>query len=590
MNWDLSKLYAGFDDPAFEADMAKLETEIAVAQEKISALGECPDEAANLCEAVVRLRDLSDLSGKLSSMVFLTLAADSDCEAALGPRQRLLEYGNRIRMLESAFMRSVGTNPRIEDLCAKDALLREHALYFRKCREAAAHLIDPALEPAVLDMQLTGGASWVRLRDELFAGLSIDVELDGEKRTLPLPAVRALADDPRAEVRAAAYRAELGAYPRIETAMAACLNGIKGEALTMCRLRGFDSVLDWSLHAARMDRETLDALLAAMEESLLMFREYFRVKANLLGYDGGLKFQDLFAPVGGDGRAYTLEEARDLLLEVFGGHSPEIAGVMRRAFDENWIDAYPRPGKEGGAFCAGVHALRMSYVLTNFNGSYSAVSTLAHELGHAYHDSCLNDASALLCDIPMPLAETASTFNELLLSEHRLDRVDDPELELQLLDQQIGDAAQVIVDIMSRYLFESEVVNRRKNSALTARELCEIMREAQLKTYGEGLDAGHLHPYMWACKPHYYDTDYHFYNFPYAFGLLFAAGLHAKYREMGDDFWRMYRKLLRFSGAGTVREAAAAAGIDVADPAFWSGALTTFQKKIRKLEKRAKNP
>ena len=588
MNWDLSKLYSGFNDPAFAADMEKLQADIAAAREKTAALGEGADEAARLHDATASLQNLSDLYGKLSSMVFLTLAADSDCAAALGPRQKLLELGNEIRMLDSAFVRHVGENPRIDELCAQDALLQEHALFFRKCREEAAHLIDPALEPAVLDMQLTGGASWVRLRDELFAGLSIDVELDGEVKTLPLPAVRALADDPRAEARAAAYRAELNAYPRIETAMAACLNGIKGEALTMCKLRDFASVLDWSLSGARMDRETLDALLTVMEESLPMFREYFRVKAKLLGYEGGLKFHDLFAPVGGDEGSYTLEEARDLLLEVFGGHSPEIAEVMRRAFAESWIDAYPRPGKEGGAFCAGVHALKMSYVLTNFNGSFSAVSTLAHELGHAYHDSCLSEVSALLCDTPMPLAETASTFNELLLSEHMLARAKDNEAAIKLLDQQLGDAAQVIVDIMSRYLFEAEVVDRRRDSALTARELCEIMRNAQLKTYGDGLDPECLHPYMWACKPHYYDTDYHFYNFPYAFGLLFAAGLHAKYREMGEDFWPMYRKLLQFSGAGTIREAAASAGIDVSDPSFWRSSLEIFSEKLAELQKRAK--
>ena len=588
MNWDLSKLYKGFDDPAFASDMAKFEEELEAARAQVAALGEGPDEAAKLRAVVEKLREINDLGGKLGSMIFLTLAADSDCEAALAPRQRLLELGNRQRMLESAFVRHIGANPRIEALCAQDALLQEHALYFRKCREEAAHLIDPALEPAVLDMQLTGDSAWVRLRDELFAGLSIDVELDGEVKTLPLPAVRALADDPRAEVREAGYRAELGAYPRIETAMAACLNGIKGEAITLARMRGFDSVLDWALGIARVDRETLSALLTAMEESFPMFREYFRLKAKLLGYEGGLKFQDLFAPVGDDAASYSLDEARDLLLKVFGGHSPEIADVMRRAFDEEWIDAYPRPGKEGGAFCADVHALRQSYVLTNFNGSFSAVSTLAHELGHAFHNSCLDDASALMCDVPMPLAETASTFNELLLSEHMLEA--EPAAALKLLEQQLGDAAQVIVDIMSRYLFEKEVVERRRDSALTARELCEIMRNAQLKTYGDGLNPEYLHPYMWACKPHYYDTDNHFYNFPYAFGLLFAAGLHAKYRELGDAFWPMYKKILRFSGVGTVREAAASAGIDVTDPEFWRGSLSVFKNKLDQLQKLAKLP
>ena len=585
MNWDLSKLYAGFDDPAFSGDMAKLAEGIDAARAQIAALGEGPDEVARLRGAVERLRDLTDLRGKLEGMVSLTLSADSDCEAALGPRQRILELENELRMLESALVRHVGANPRIDALCEQDEVLKEHAVYFRKCGAAAAHLIDPALEPAVLQMQMTGGTAWARLRDELFAGLSIDVELDGETKTLPLSGVRALADDPRAEVRAAGYRAELGAYPRIETAMAACLNGIKGEALTLARMRNYDSVLDWALGKARMDRETLDALLTAIEESLPSFRRYFRAKAKLLGYEGGLKFQDLFAPVGEDSRSYTLDEARDVLLEVFGSHCPEIAEVMRRAFAERWIDAYPRPGKEGGAFCADVHMLKLSYVLTNFNGSLSSVSTLAHELGHAYHDKCLEDASALMCDVPMVLAETASTFNELLLSEHMLDLADGPRAEIPLLDQQIGDAAQVIVDIMSRYLFETEVVERRRDGALTARELCEIMRDAQLKTYGDGLDPDHLHPYMWACKPHYYFPDHHFYNVPYAFGMLFASGLHGKYREMGKDFWPMYRKLLRFSGAGTVREAAAAAGIDVTDPAFWRGALANFQKRIDKLEK-----
>ena len=585
MNWDLSKLYTDFTDPAFEADLRTLEEEIAGANALLKAIAPGADEAKQLRELILLLQRMTDRSGQLQAMVQMTLAADSGCEAALGPRTRLLELGNEISLLESALTRWVGENPRMEALCAEDVLLQEHRLYFRKLKESARHLIDPALEPAVLRMQLSGGASWCRLRDELFSGLSIDLTIDGETRRLPLPAVRLMDSDARSEVREAAYRAELAAYPRIETAMAACLNGVEGEALTLCALQRYDSVLDWSLDLSRMDRPTLDALLGAMRESLPMFRRYFRLKARLLGRER-LRFCDLFAPLGGNRKRYTLEEARDLLIQVFSETHPPIAAVMRRAFEENWIDAYPREGKEGGAFCEGVHALKMSYVLTNFDGSYSDVSTLAHELGHAYHDSRLNDASPLLCDIPMPLAETASTFNELLLSERMLEGADAQEA-LGLLDQQLGDAAQVIVDILSRFLFESEVVERRKEKTLSARELCEIMRDAQLETYGDGLDPDWLHPYMWACKPHYYDTLYHFYNYPYAFGLLFAAGLYARWQEMGDAFWPMYDRLLRFSGAGSVREAAASAGIDVSQPEFWRGALQFFARKLDLLEKRA---
>lgn len=580
MNWNLSKLYGGFDDPAFEADMKRLAEEVASADELLKELS-C-DNAGRLRAFVLKLQEISDLSGKLSSMVILTLAADSNCEAALGPRTRLLKLGNEISLLDSAFTNFVGAHPEIEELCAQDEVLNEHALYFRKLRSNAAHLMEPALEPAVLKMQLSGGSAWMRLRDELFSGLSIDLEVDGEMRRLPLPAVRLMDSDPSSEVREAAYKAELAAYPRIETAMAACLNGIKGEALTLCELRKFDSVLDWALSLSRMDRATLDALVATMKEALPMFRRYFKLKAKLLGRDG-LRFCDLMAPVGESTKRYTLEESRKILTSVFGAYHEPICAVIRRAFEEEWIDAYPREGKEGGAFCSGVHALKMSYVLTNFDGSYGDLSTLAHELGHAYHDSCLNDVSALLCDIPMPLAETASTFNELLLSERMLAEISGDEA-VSLLDQQICDAAQVIVDILSRFIFEAEVVERRKESTLSARELCEIMLDAQKQTYGDGLAEGWYHPYMWACKPHYYDTEYHFYNYPYAFGLLFASGLYAKYREMGAEFWPMYDRLLRFSGAGDVREVAASVGIDVTDSSFWKGALKFFESKIEALD------
>ena len=226
----------------------------------------------------------------------------------------------------------------------------------------------------------------------------------------------------------------------------------------------------------------------------------------------------------------------------------------------------------------------MSYVLTNYDGSYSDISTLAHELGHAYQNTCLESEPPLLCDLPMPLAETASTFNELLLSEHMLQDAD-RDTAIALLDQQVGDAAQVIVDILSHYLFEAEVVERRKTGMPTARELCGIMLDAQKQTYGDGLNEEWLHPYMWACKPHYYFTGSHFYNFPYAFGQLFASGLYAMYGRMGADFWPMYDRILRMSGSGTVREVAASAGVDTADPAFWQGALELFSKKVNQLEK-----
>ncbi|MBR1820580.1 MAG: M3 family oligoendopeptidase [Clostridia bacterium] len=585
MTWDLSKLYASFDAPEFMNDMEQLKT---LADEAVEQARRMALTVSDL-EAAIRLSErMVTLAIKTSSFAQLTLAADANCEPAMAAYARLMPVMNRMEEATSALSAKLGGCENLEELIARSELLTAHAFLLRKLKRNAAHVIDPALEPTVLKMQMTGGSAWEQLRDQLDANHMVDVTIDMETRTLPLSAVRGMANSPEADVRKAAYEAELEAYPKMEIPMAACLNGIKGEARTLCELKRFDSVLDMALDTANMDRATLDALLKAMEESLPMFRRYFKLKARMLGYEGGLKFYDLFAPVGRMHGDYTPEDARALLVKEFGAFSPRMASMIDRAFDERWIDMYPREGKSGGAFCSGMHPLGISYVLTNFEGSYGSVSTLAHELGHAYHNECMKDVPVLMADYPMPLAETASIFNETLLAQRMLERADAP-MRVAMLEQQLSDAAQVIVDIYRRFLFESEVVARRADTTLSPRELCEIMLDAQKKTYGDGLDPDCMHPYMWACKSHYYSTGVHFYNFPYAFGQLFAVGVYALYQQRGADFLPDYEKLLRSAGSGDVREVAASVGIDVADVNFWRGSLKVFEDKLNELEKLAES-
>ena len=583
MNWDLSKLYSGFDDARLNADLAEALAKTADLQRTIAALpGE--GDADALTAVIEDLKTVADLQIKISNFTFLTLSVDSNCEPARAFYERSIQLDIEWEQVHSALSRHLGGVGDLDALIHGHPVLEEHAFLLRELKASAAHTIDLALEPVVLKMQMTGGSSWAQLRDQLDSNLMIPFEKDGKEELLPLSAIRGLANSDSADVRRRTYEAELAAYPRVEFPMAACLNGIKGEALTLIGLKHFDTVLDTALDVSRMDHATLDALLSAMYDSLPMFRRYFRLKAKLLGYEGGLKFYDLFAPVGECAQHYTLDEARETLVRVMGRFSPKMAAFIDHAFEDRWIDVYPREGKQGGAFCSGVHPLRMSYVMTNFDGSYSAVSTLAHELGHAYHDSCLYDNSVLMSDYPMPLAETASIFNETLLMEKTLDTADD-RTRITLLDQQIGDAAQVVVDILSRYIFETEVVERRKDHALSPRELCEIMLDAQKQTYGDGLDPEYLHPYMWACKSHYYSTGVHFYNFPYAFGMLFGLGVFARYQEKGDAFLPEYDRLLNATGSGNIREVTASVGINVADKAFWMKSLKTIEEKVDLLEK-----
>ncbi|NMA36745.1 MAG: M3 family oligoendopeptidase, partial [Papillibacter sp.] len=355
---------------------------------------------------------------------------------------------------------------------------------------------------------------------------------------------------------------------------------IKLEVLNRCRLKGYESPLQQTLYNAHMKKETLDALLGAMEEYMPKFHEYLRAKARLLGHEGGLPWYDLFAPVGSDNKKYTTEEARDYLVDLFSDFDDDLANMVKRAFDEAWIDFFPRSGKVGGAFCCSIHTIKQSRVLTNYDGTIGDVVTLAHELGHAYHNLNIFSNRILNTDYSIPVAETASTFNEILVLSAAIKAEQDVKVKRALIEGQLMDATQIICDIYSRYLFETAVFERRDEEFMFPDQLCEIMTEAQKKAYGDGLDHKVLHPYMWLCKSHYYSGGQSFYNFPYAFGGLFARGLYAKYEREGESFVPLYKKLLNATATMDVEDAAMVAGVDLTDKEFWRQSLQSLAEEI----------
>ncbi len=597
--WDLSPLFDSFSDPRFAATFERAEagadellafvTHIADANAdanthtlaNVDAQASTP--AATLAAAIRRLQHLLDPCYRVISYIQLTLATDANHAAARDCLDRVLLLQNRLTQIHSALARAVGHIADLPALIGGDALLAEHADFLRERARQAAHVLPPDLEPTVLRLQMNGGQAFGQLRDLLDGTHLVAMEHQGQPVFLPLAEVRGMAYSPEAAVRKNAYEAELASYRAIEIPLAACLSAIKGEAQTISELKGYPSILDETLAGQRTERATLEALLTAMTESLPDFRRYLRAKARVLGHTGGLPFYDLFAPVGTASRRFTYEEAHAYLLDTLGRFSPQMSAFVDHAFRNRWIDALPRPGKGGGAFCATIPPLRQSRILTNFDGSFSSVSTLAHELGHAYHGHCLRDVSILMADYPMPLAETASIFNETLVSQAALADAGAAEA-FALLDHQLLEATQVIVDILSRYQFESAVIAARETRGLQAGQLCEMMLAAQHATYGDGLDAAALHPYMWACKGHYYSVDLNFYNWPYAFGLLFGRGVYARYREQGPAFVPLYDQLLERTGRDSVAGVAASIGIDVNDPAFWRAALDTIRETIDRYE------
>ena len=517
----------------------------------------------------------SRLLGAYLNSFVTTDARDDEAQGELSQLQAELSQMARLRSRFDAWVASLGD----VELTARSTVAADHAYPLERSTLRAAHQMSEAEEGLFADLSLTGSTAWVRLYGTYTSQLVVHVRHPADGRTEPMPMSRArgLAYDADPRTRRAAYEAELETWQANDVPIIAALNAIKGEAATVNRRRGWADDLEPALVANGVDRPTLDAMQAAVTDALPDFRRYLRTKARLLGHgpDAGLPFFDLFAPLGG-GDARRWDEATEAVTSTFGTYSPDLRHLAERAIGERWIDAEPRDGKRDGAFCMGVADDR-SAVLLNFDGSFRSVQTLAHELGHAYHNVTLAQRTPLQRQLPMALAETASIFCETIMVQHGLAEAA-PDERLALIEGDLQSACQVVVDIHSRFLFERGFCEARAKRTVSSAEAGQLMLDAQEASYGDGLDPDLRHPFMWAAKPHYYSSA--FYNWPYTFGLLFGLGLYARYTEDPERFRGGYDDLLSSCGLASAADLAARFGIDVRDTAFWAASLRVLQDRI----------
>ena len=586
--WDLTPFY-----PSLESrELAGAHEAIGAGVARLTALYdshdvrdgepvELDDDTIKAFEEVVReTNELQDDVRQVNAYLygFITTDAHQDRAAALySQMQTQLAPLRTLSTRFAAWVARLGADALIE----KSQVAADHAWPLHKAEFAATHQMTEAEEGLAAELNLTGGAAWNKLHGDVSARLTGTV--NGEE--LAITVIRNLAMDADASVREAAYRAELVAWESASVPLAAAMNGIKGEANAVNRRRGWEDSLAPALYYNAVDRTTLDAMQSAVVNSFPDFRRYLRTKANVLGHsDRGLPWWDLFAPVGDPSASEcSWDDAVVNVHEAFASYSPALAALADRAFADGWVDAEAHEGKRGGAFCMSVRGDE-SRVLLNYSGTFDSVSTLAHELGHAYHNTNLAHRTAMQRQTPMALAETASIFCETILVQSGLAAAEgDIARQLVLLDTDLTGAAQVVVDIHSRFLFEKRVFEERADRTLSVNELCEFMTDAQLATYGDGLDPDELHPYMWAVKPHYYGMAY--YNWPYTFGLLFGIGLYARYTADPERFRLGYDDLLSATGLGEAAELAARFGIDVRDEGFWTDSLDVIRGRIDDYER-----
>ncbi|HTU25629.1 MAG TPA: M3 family oligoendopeptidase [Pirellulales bacterium] len=597
-HWDLSNVYGGLEADDYRRDFARLDNGLNELAGRFDAAGVghlampatemSPAENAAARTALVAIltqaNDLGRLSDTLSAFVYAFFSTDSFNSTAAREISKLELVGVRRQNLDVRLRAWIGSlAPLLDGWIEREPLLAEHQFFLRHSVRRSRYLMSEPLEALAAELCVDAGSAFGKLQGSVTSQLTVSLEREGKTEQLPITAVRNFVFDPDPALRERAYRAEQAGWESIRTTVAACLNGVKGTALTLARRRGWPSVLDASIDDNRIDRPTLDALLGAIDEALPMFRRYLTAKAKKLGL-ARLRWWDLFAPVGGEARRFSWPEASAFIVEKFSTFGDEMGRMARSAFDGRWIDAEPRKGKRGGAFCMSVEGVEESRILANFDGSFDQVSTLAHELGHAYHNHCQRGLPSLLRGAPSTLAETASIFCETLIAEQAIVQ-SSPQEQLAILEAQLSGATQVCLDIRSRFHFEQGVFERRGECELSADEFCERMLDAQAKTYGEAIDPATYHRYMWLWKPHYYAHEHNFYNFPYAFGHLFSLGLYALYGQEGQSFVSRYDALLRATNQDYAAPLAARFGIDITRADFWRASLNVIGQQVERFER-----
>ncbi|WP_066477478.1 M3 family oligoendopeptidase [Bosea sp. WAO] len=582
--WDLTHLYPAMDSSEFAADLERALAEArsfaALYRGKLAALAERADASTVLAEAVAAYEKLEDLVGKIMSYAGLVYSGDTtDPQRAkfYGDTQdkvtaistELLFFGLELNRIDEAVLAKAAAQaplshwkPWIEDL-AKDK----------------PHQLEDRIEELFHEKSVTGHGAWNRLFDETIASLRF--KAGGEELTLELTLNRLQDADgavrkEAAEALGTVFRQHLRTFGLITNTLA------KDKEISD-RWRKFEDVADSRHLANRVEREVVDALVAAVREAYpRLSHRYYKLKARWFGREA-LDYWDRNAPLPKvEQRTIPWNEARDTVLSAYGDFSPEMAGIARRFFDERWIDAPARPGKAPGAFAHPTVPSAHPYVLVNYQGKPRDVMTLAHELGHGVHQVLAGPNGALMAPTPLTLAETASVFGEMLTFRKLLNETVDKKQRKAMLAAKVEDMINTVVRQIAFYSFERKVHEARRSGELTAENLCELWMSVQSESLGPAIKLGPGYETFWAYIPHFIHSP--FYVYAYAFGDCLVNSLYGVYQNSAEGFQQRYFALLSAGGTKHHSELLKPFGLDARDPAFWQIGLNMIEGLIVELE------
>lgn len=585
-SWNLDSLYPSFESHKFKSDMELLMQHTETLSRWVFGLVETDSNQAQVQRSIEDyLQTHNAYKGVyicLYSYAELVSNIDSSNTIALTILDEIAEKDSEIAESVASFAKWFGNLSHSDEIMANSAYLMNHEYYLKKLLRNTNVMQNEEVEKAVYKMQSTGSKAWQRLYMELVNHTYANIGGPEEEKQVLFSELKNMTYDADKAVRKAAYQAEMEISQRMSTTFAACINGISGEANTLSELRGYQNPLEKVLVESRMDVETLNVLLEAIKENLDVFHEYFGIKARLLGHETGLPYYDIFAPIGRENIKISFLEAQYLIISAFSTFDKELSDFATKVFDNQWIDAEPREGKGGYGMSVDIFPIQESRIMTTFTGNYADVIVLAHEIGHAYHSSCLGHQTMLNTDYPVPIAETASIFCETIMNNSLIEQLS-AEDYIDVAEKRIADSAYYVVEMYARYLFEIRLYEHRKQGALSVEQLNELMIGALKEAYGDNIDIASLNPYMWGCKLGYFLSGNEFCNFPYTFGVLFSKGLYSEYLQKKEGFAALYKKFLGISSTNDIVELSKTINIDVHSVEFWKNALKLIKKDVELL-------
>ncbi|WP_339727495.1 M3 family oligoendopeptidase [uncultured Gimesia sp.] len=588
LTWDLASLYPHPEHADFENGLKQMKASL---EDLVTRVAQLSTSTNPQTDAGVWGDFLSDYQSAVSELAGLFACLECYCSEDANNKhyQVLMARLASIRPLRENIETQLQLTVRdisdevLQQFCQQDARLQEIQFFLEDCKRNAKLRLPKEQEILASQLAVDGLHAWGRLYDRLSGDLKIQIMEKGELVERSPGQVHF--DSPQRSIRENNFYAANKAWDTIADSCADALNHLAGTRLTVYSHLPVADHLDAPLIYNRMQRGTLDTMWSVISKRKQKLVQFLEKKAEMLGLSK-LSWYDLNAPLplsGGESPEIPYDRACELIVNSFDKFSPDLSEFAERALRERWIEAENRPGKRQGGFCTTFPVQKQSRIFMTYTNSADSMSTLAHELGHAYHSYVLKDAPYALSDYPMNLAETASTFAEAVLGEQRLKAAKSKAEELQILDGMLGDSVSFMMNIHTRFLFEDRLHQERQEGELTPDRFSELMQQAQQEAYADALDESGLNPQFWISKLHFYISELPFYNFPYTFGYLLSLGVYALADTFSDpsEFAEKYRELLIATGCQVTEEAVANTfGYQLGEADFWNKSIDIIDRRV----------